>query len=242
MNDAVDAYWLEQTEGDVPVEDHWLSAREILCLGGLRFAKRRADWRLGRWTAKRALASYLNLPSDPHFLEDLEIQAAPSGAPEVFLFKERAAVTISLSHRAGTALCVVGLSGTILGCDLETVEKRGDRFVADFFTANEQTLIERTLVRERPLLVTLLWSAKESALKALHVGLRLDTASIDVSPADPAQRTEDLGQNPFAVSRPAPAPACWSPLRVRHAGAHVLFGWWRHADHLVRTVVLNPLR
>jgi 4'-phosphopantetheinyl transferase len=54
----MDVYWLDQTQADVPAGDEWLCAREAACLARLRFAKRRADWRLGRWTAKRALAAY----------------------------------------------------------------------------------------------------------------------------------------------------------------------------------------
>ena len=56
-------HWLEQTEADLPAANDWLSAGERLRLDGMRFAKRHADWRLGRWTAKRALAAYLNLPT-----------------------------------------------------------------------------------------------------------------------------------------------------------------------------------
>jgi hypothetical protein len=36
----------------VPAENDWLSAIEGVCLNSMRFAKRRNDWRLGRWTAK----------------------------------------------------------------------------------------------------------------------------------------------------------------------------------------------
>ncbi len=77
----MDVYWLEQTAADLPAEDDWLSAIEVLRLDGMRFPKRHADWRLGRWTAKRALAAYLNLPSHRQDLTDIEIRPAPSGAP-----------------------------------------------------------------------------------------------------------------------------------------------------------------
>jgi len=66
-----DVYWLEQTEADVPAEDDWLSEREAVRLGRMRIPKRRADWRLGRWTAKRALAACLKLPGDTEALRRL---------------------------------------------------------------------------------------------------------------------------------------------------------------------------
>ncbi len=234
----MDVYWLEQTEDDVPAENQWLSTREMLCLAGMRFAKRRTDWRLGRWTAKRALAASLNLPADLWALANLEIHAAASGAPEVYLLSQPAPVTISLSHRAGTAMCAVALAEVSLGCDLEMVELRRDAFVADYFTANEQVVVEQELVEERPLLITLLWSAKESALKALHQGLRLDTRSMDVSLIDSAARYSGDGrQNPCPAPLMAAVADGWYPLRVRYAGDRIFGGWWRHADHMVRTVV-----
>lgn len=231
-------YWLEQTDADVPAENQWLSASEIFSLGRLRFVKRRNDWRLGRWTAKRALAACLNLPCDLLSLANIEIRAAASGAPEAFLFNQTAPVTISLSHRAGIAMCVVALPGPGIGCDLEMIEPRSNAFIADYFTAHEQAIVERILAEERPLLVTLLWSAKESALKALHVGLRLDTNCMDVTlgdklPPHAEQSRQDLPLIPIAHVDPDG----WRPLHVRYSGEQVFCGWWRHTDHMVRTVV-----
>jgi len=238
----MDVYWLEQTEADVPAENQWLSAREMHCLAGLHFAKRHTDWRLGRWTAKRALAARLNLPTDLWALANIEIRAASCGAPEVYFLNRLASVTVSLSHRAGAAMCAVAEAS--LGCDLELVEPRSDAFVADYFTANEQAMVERESVEGRPLLVTLLWSAKESALKALHQGLRLDTRCMDVSPVDSAPHCAgDHRQNPYPLSLLTPVSDAWCPLRVRYAGARVFRGWWRLADHMVRTVVYDlPLK
>ncbi|HKH99663.1 MAG TPA: 4'-phosphopantetheinyl transferase superfamily protein [Candidatus Sulfotelmatobacter sp.] len=239
----MDIYWLEQTESDAPTGNQWLGAKETLCLSSLRFAKRRADWRLGRWTAKQAVAACLNLPTDLHALADIEIHAASSGAPEVFIQNQPANLAISLSHRDGTALCAVAPAGTSVGCDLETIEPRSDAFVADYFTAAEKALIAQTPGEKQPLLVALLWSGKESALKALRVGLRLDTRSICVSPAhtwpqSAAKKWQDLGPTPLVTS-----PDDWRPLRVRYSGGHAFAGWWRFQDHLVRTYVSDlPLR
>lgn len=233
MHGARKTYWLEQTEADVPAGNLWLGHGEMSCLASLRFAKRRADWRLGRWTAKHAVASCLNLPMDMRSLQNIEIRAASSGTPEVFLFNQRAALSLSISHRAGNALCVVALSGTSLGCDLELVESRDHSFLTDFFTANEQKLVEGAPTEKRLMLLTILWSAKESALKALHVGLRLDTTSLDVSPTS---------LPPLQDASHRDACRGWSPLFLRRTSEHILPGWWRCANDLVRTVVFNPLR
>ncbi len=240
---TMDVYWLEQTEADVPVGNRWLSARELSSLHNMRFPKRQNDWRLGRWTAKCALAACLNLASDFSALASTEILAAPSGAPEVLLFSQKAHVSISLSHRAGRAMCGVALSGDCIGCDLEIIEPRSDAFTVDYFTINEQTLVEQTPMEERPLLVTLLWSAKESALKALHMGLRLDTTFLDVKFVEELLPPTEQCRQYLLISDSVPNPDAWHPLHVRYLGGQAFHGWWRHADHMVRTVVSAlPLR
>jgi 4'-phosphopantetheinyl transferase len=219
----MDLYWLEQTEADVPPENDWLSAAESILVKGMRIAKRRADWRLGRWTAKRALASLWNKPASPLALAEIEICPAPTGAPEVRLSHSPAAVSISISHRAGRAMCAVSLSGGALGCDLEIVEPRTEAFVADYFVSEERELVARARVPERFQLLALLWSGKECALKALRTGLRLDTRSVVVMPTDGS----------FNVNG-------WSPLRVWCSEGQVFHGWWQRSYNVVRTLVAAP--
>jgi 4'-phosphopantetheinyl transferase len=233
MDASTHAYWLEQTEADVPLNSRWFSAVEMSRFESLPFEKRQRDWRLGRWTAKRAVASCLKIPNDVYLFAEIEIRAAPSGAPYVLFFNQPAAISISLSHRAGYALCVVGSSRASLGCDLELVEPRDRSFLADFFTENEQNLVAQAPADEQPLLATLLWSAKESALKALHVGLRLETTCLDVCPTYISRRWMDgADQN---------ADIAWLPLSLHKSDGQVLSGCWRCANNMVRTVVFNPL-
>src|ERR1039457_5395647 len=139
----MEVHWLEQSEADVPAENAWFSANEIALLNGMRFAKRRDSWRLGRWTAKRALASYLNLPAHPDILRRIEIRPAPSGAPEGFLANKPAVSTISLSHGAGRAICAVAPASVELGCDLEVIEPRGEAFLPAFLDRKAKRLTSR---------------------------------------------------------------------------------------------------
>jgi 4'-phosphopantetheinyl transferase len=215
-------YWLEQTEADVPAENDWLSTGECVSLNGMRFVKRRTDWRLGRWTAKCAVASFLRMPADPPVLAKIEIRPAGSGAPEVFIANEPAAIALSISHSAGAAICAIAPSGVDLGCDREVIEPRSEAFVADYFTRDEQALVAKASGAERAGLVTLLWSAKESALKALREGLRLDTRSVAVTQLDGA----------FDLNG-------WRPLRVCADGRNFP-GWWQQAHNVVRTLVADP--
>ena len=225
-------YWLEQREDDVPPANDWLSARETTRLSGLHFAKRRADWRLGRWTAKHAIASCLNLAADPQALANIEIRPAPSGAPEVFVGDLPAPVTISLSHRDGIALCAIASSRAglrvDLGCDLEIIEARSEAFVADYFAPEEQAAVARSSPADRSLILALLWSAKESALKALREGLRLDTRSVVVS-----LFVDSFDCRSSRLNR-------WNPLHIRCADGTVFRGWWQITNRVVRTVVADP--
>jgi 4'-phosphopantetheinyl transferase len=236
----MDVYWLEQTEADLPPENDWLSDSEAVRLDSMRFAKRHADWRLGRWTAKCALAAYLNLPSHPPDLADIEIRSAPSGAPEVFIANQPAGVAISLSHRAGVAACSVTLSGADLGCDLEIIEPRSDAFIADYFATEEQALIERTSAAERSLLLALLWSGKESALKALRTGLRLDTRSVTVSPVAAPLHGDGRAQDPALAAPASYWLTNWRPLQVVYEDGKIFHGWWQNTGDLLRTMVASP--
>src|SRR5580704_18366898 len=168
-------YWLTQAEKDVPLTNDWLCAEEISCWNGFRFAKRRADWRLGGWTAKLAIAACLRWPTYPRVLAQIEIRATPSGAPEALLPGLTTPLAFSISQCAGAAMCAVSPIRMKLGCDLEIVEPRSDAFATDYFTPEEQSLGARVPRADRAAFLALLWSAKESALKAMGQGLRLDT-------------------------------------------------------------------
>ena len=219
----MDVFWLEQSETDVPEQDDWLSPDEFGALSLLQFVKRRTERRLGIWTAKRALAPCLTPPLSVASLARLEIRHAPSGVPEVFFDDKPVAVTISLSHSNGKAICAIAPPAVRLGCDLEKTQPHSNAFMTDYFTSEEQWLVGRHFSPDRPWFVTLLWSAKESALKALGEGLRLDTRCVVVRPVEAA----------FDLSG-------WSPLQVRHTAGEIFHGWWQRTDGMVRTLVAVP--
>jgi 4'-phosphopantetheinyl transferase len=216
-----DVSWLLQSFGDPPLSDTWLTDDEALTLAGLRFAKRRHEWRLGRWTAKRAVALLArSMGERPPSPERVAIRAAADGAPEVFLSGVPANLSVSISHRNGIAVCALSRSGAALGCDLEEIEPRSNTFVRDYFADPEVQMYERALERDRPGLATLVWSAKESALKALRTGLRSDTRSVVVQ------------------LNGRPGEAGWSPLTIQAADEpRPLQGWWMQGGGHVLTMV-----
>jgi 4'-phosphopantetheinyl transferase len=172
-------YWLARQFEDVPEHDAWLSTAERDILAGFRFPKRRNDWRLGRWTAKQTIRAYQS--GKDLDLASLEIRAAADGAPEAFRDGSPGNVSISISHSNGVGLCVVGPPGLSVGCDVEQIEPREVQFFKDYFTSEEIALLDNG-PEDRSLIAYLIWCAKESALKSLREGLRLDTRTIIVRP------------------------------------------------------------
>jgi len=233
-------FWLQQAERDVPVEDQWLTPGELHRLRGMRFPQRRRDWRLGRWTAKCAVASYLEWPSRHDIFTDIEVRTAPSGAPEVLIQGTPGPVVISLSHRVGVAICAVASTGAVLGCDLEKVEPRSQAFISDYFTAEEQSLLGTSPAADQHLLVALLWSAKESALKALGVGLRASTHSAVVTPDDLSPKKNALDCLKHSSCGCCVDDSPWQSLCVRCVEGGIFYGWWKHSGELLRTIVSAP--
>jgi 4'-phosphopantetheinyl transferase len=238
-------FWLQQTMADAPIDNAWLCAHEARCLSGMKFAKRSNDWRLGRWTAKCAIAAYLGWRVESSVLVHIEIRPATSGAPEAFIAGQRAALGVSLSHCGGRAIAAVVPSEVVVGCDLEAIEPRLDAFVSDYFTTEEQLLVENVPAPFRPALVTLLWSAKESALKALGQGLRLDTRSISVNVGNGQGISSHLPAGLTSVQAIqhalcGPEQAGWRTLQVScgHRG-RTFYGWWQANSDLVRTLVTD---
>lgn len=217
--------WLARGVHDVPASADWLSPAESARLAVLRFAKRRSDVRLARWTAKQAVARVLDLAADHGALARIEIRSAPSGAPAAFVGDERAPVAVSLTDRADWAVCVVAPADLAVGCDLEVVEARTDRFVRDWFTARERDLVlGADREEERRLLANLVWSAKESALKVLQTGLRRDTRSVEVDVAELAGHMR------------------WARLVVRAEEGIAFPGWWRRYGDFVLTFAADADR
>lgn len=205
-------WWLAHGEHEVGPDLEWLTPRERAVLDGLKYTKRRVEFLTRRWTAKRAVAMVLGRGLAPAAMASVEIRHHLSGAPWVAVDGQAAAIDVSISDRAGWAVCLVGPPGAngALGIDLELVEPRSDAFVGDFFTAGECTAVRHLAAGEaRDEAANLIWSAKEAALKVLKVGLRADTRDVEV---EVGRLRRDDG---------------WSALSVTHRDGSAFPGWWR---------------
>lgn len=210
--------WLTRELGDVPRHDRWLSDEEREVLSSLRVAKRRVDWRLGRWAAKAAVAAWRGVAP-----ESVAIIAADDGAPQARIDGDHADVALSLSHRRGRALAAVANGSTALGCDLEAVEPRSPAFLREWLAPAERDLVMTQTGEGRDLAANLVWTAKEAASKARRGGLRLNVRQATVE-------LDDLGR----------CRGVWRPLRVRWQKDGVDRGWWRADPEWVMALVSDP--
>ncbi|MGB8387017.1 4'-phosphopantetheinyl transferase family protein [Mycobacterium sp.] len=215
--------WLSLGEEALPPHEQWLAPGEAATLAGLRYTKRRNEFLLRRLVAKHAVALVTGRPTDPATIAGIEVRNAPSGAPYVCVDGVPIELGVSISDRAGWAVCVTscatGPMGRLaVGCDLELVEPRSPGFVCDFLTTTEQRLVGSCVAGdERDAVVNLIWSAKESALKVLGTGLRRDTYTLEVIPA-------------------APRGDGWGALTVRTVEGTVFPGWWRREGKFLLTI------
>ena len=210
--------WLTQDLANLPDKDDWLGAQELRVLADLRFAKRRNDWKLGRWTCKKAVHSYL-FPAMAS-LDSLVIRAAEDGAPELFQNNNPQSIAISISHSHDRSLCIVGPGDQAIGCDIEWLEMRDESLIHDYFAPEEIMYCLRAAPEDRILVVNSIWCAKESILKALREGLRRDTRSVIVHPDFQKPEGE------------------WGPWIGRCAlSSRIFHGWWRVEEGYIMTMV-----
>ena len=210
-------YCITQHLHDLPDHENWLTRQEAEVLAGFKFPRRCRDWLLGRWTAKAALGRFQPAAERP--MTDWQVEADVDGAPMILKEGQRTEIPVSLSHRGNHALCTLAEMPMRLGCDLETVEIRSRSFEETFFTASELAMLEQQPASDRARLVTLIWSAKESALKALHTGLKADTRRVIVRSCSSDS-------------------SAWNSLEVEDSlDGGVFHGWWRDFDGMVMTVL-----
>lgn len=195
--------WLLQSFADQPVlvqglaPEGMLSPSEAQRLDEFHIPKRRNEWLLGRWTAKKLIQSYIE--QQTHIrppLNTLVISNDPDGAPTFSLaagwsresphggpYRDlwaRPNLHLSISHRGEYAFCALShRRQTVIGADIERIEPRDWSFVEDFFTPNEATQIATAGSVGQDFVATLFWSAKEAVLKALRLGLTVDTRSVE---------------------------------------------------------------
>jgi len=223
-------HWLIQSASSHPDLTRAVPPAGLLCpdentlFQGLKIEKRRFDWLLGRWTAKHLLRAMLEQEFD---LNQICILKDANGAPLVQL-ADQPIISLSISHSGDYAVAAATLEpASCVGIDIEFVKARSDAFVHDYFTQEEIACVQRSAPELIETMMTAIWSAKEAALKALRLGLTVDTFAA-VCLIDP----------------PSEIPTTWTPFEIhinaQHLGSlsHIpaLKGWWRTYNGYVLTL------
>ena len=205
-------YWQMQDFKNLPGDDDWLSSSEREIQDTLYFAKRRNEWRLGRWVVKKALQKHLSKP-----LDKIEVLPRKNGAPTLVINKKEYKLAFSISHRESKALCAFCEQLNTIGCDLEYIEPRSDLFIRDYFTSDERGYIHQ-YPEQNDLFANLIWSAKEAVLKVLQLGLRLDTLDVNVHTIHTPQKNE------------------WAAFEVILKNDRSYYGYWKKTTNYVMTI------
>ncbi len=227
-----------------------LSAGELRMFESLRFARRRQKWLLGRLAAKRLMQQVLGTAPGgacapaPPCLTSIQVGNEPSGAPYVEVDGQgRTPWCLSISHRLEHAIAAVAIPpAERLGVDLETIEPRSEGWYGDYFVEQEMADVRDTAMGlERDTAVARIWSAKESVLKLLGVGLRMDTRLIRVGrPAARSSEASDWSPLPLSIA---------SEPSIAHTGSALvpcpaqqqavsLEGYWRSGPGYVLTAAV----
>lgn len=228
--------WLIQTDRNIVLApQEWLSTAEQEQYAAFRFDKRKRDWTRGRWTAKQLIQRVIRRTQARSLpLNDIEILNDPAGVPWAKIEGQRLPLTLSLSHSQDHAFGAVRLwdpkMGMHLGCDIESIEARDTNLFRDYFTQAEQDIVEHTLPPQRDAVNTLIWSAKEAALKAIGLGLKLDTRAVSCLVEFEGQDAEQWQRFQIALDE---------ARLERHVAP--LQGWWRKHDDFMVTLVGDAL-
>ena len=160
----MEAILVTATAVDGAVARSALTPNERKRCGSLANPRRQEDFRAGRLAAKRAAREFLGPRPD----RTMEVRSVKDSPPTLALLSTRgtghkAEIELSLSHRDGRAVAAAAPAGLRIGVDLE-VAGAVSRGQARYFLASAEE--ERVPGTD----VTLLWSLKEAAWKALGLG------------------------------------------------------------------------
>lgn len=212
-------------------------------------------------------ATPMDLPEGSRWVSDAPLVAVPGrrlGYPVPRVSGMRLPISLSISHSSQMALCALHAAGgrwkmpdrrvsaispgfppgglVQVGVDIEQVAPRSDSFVAAYFAADEMRWVGQALGDEQALMATVTWSAKEAVLKALQIGLTVDTRRVICLPASGMELNAEVEPGwsevhvlldsdllSDALSRAGRLPPAdeldWQ-----------MSGWWRRAGRFVLTL------
>lgn len=217
-------YWCLQQAPQTSTAWESLSPAEKTIYEGFRFEARRKSWLAGRFTAKHLVSKIYDARYRP---DQIEIRNNDLGAPCAYRADQPLPGCLSISHSGDWAAAAYAPKKLRIGIDLENITHRSDAFIQDYFTEHEVKMVSSahtsspTGTLRSAERATLIWSAKEALLKALGIGLRLDTRQVEVIEIEDV---EDSGG--------------WKRLALSSAQvSSTVDAYWRRFDDYLLTLV-----
>jgi 4'-phosphopantetheinyl transferase len=185
----IDLYYSYSGIGNEELEypkilDKYFSLEEQAEYYRFKVIKRQFEWISSRIISKKLIHHIFEIENLN--LTNIRIQKEETGQPYIYITGQgRLEGKFSLSHSNGYVFCGYSPSKELIfGLDLEKIEARSLEFVQDYFTPRE---IERYQILDgngKEEYTTMVWSAKESVLKTLGLGLSIDTRKVEIFPSE----------------------------------------------------------
>ncbi len=142
-----------------------LHAEELQYYRTLKFEKRKESYLLGRYSAKRAVAAFM----DESNLSKILIRQGIFNQPVIFYLNEKK-IQVSITHCERLGAAVAFPETHPMAVDIEKINSNKNHVLETQMTEKEKELI-RTFSVPYEEMLTLFWTVKESLSKTLRTGL-----------------------------------------------------------------------
>ncbi len=203
--------------------DKYFSLEEQAEYSRFKVIKRQYEWISSRIISKKMIKQILK--GEKLNLPDIRIKKEETGQPYIYISGQgRLEGKFSLSHSNGYVFCGYSPSKELIfGLDLEKIEVRSLEFVQDYFTSREIERYQSLDGNDKEEYTTMVWSAKESVLKTLGLGLSIDTRKVEIIPSEDSSRL--TGWNSSLV-------------KLENKMNFMLNVYWQKIDGFIRTICI----
>ncbi|PEM85122.1 hypothetical protein CN558_22235 [Bacillus wiedmannii] len=153
----------------------YLHPKELEYYLGLTYERRVKSYLIGRYAAKRAVSSFV---WEEH-LDQILIEQGIFHQP-IIVYPHKKNIQVSITHCDDLGAAIVFPEALPMGIDIERVSVKRKYVLESQMTKRERKLI-KSLPYSEELMLTLIWTAKESLSKILKTGL---TISLDILEVD----------------------------------------------------------
>nr|WP_314464365.1 4'-phosphopantetheinyl transferase superfamily protein [uncultured Clostridium sp.] len=149
------------------IDKNILSEKERIYYDNLKYEKRKTEFLLGRFVAKRAIGELIQYSS----LKEIEIVHGIFGQPIVKL-NNSLNIHISISHSMNSAAAIASFEEYPCAIDVERVQNSNSQIIQTILCKEELFLLNDK--KDNDEIITILWTAKEAMSKVIQTGFLTD--------------------------------------------------------------------